>query len=225
MITKKSVKANLEKKSTLFFQMGMVIALATLLVAFETGNTEIEAEIYSENTGVDINEEIVQITRTEIKKPKPPIAPEEIIIIEDTEPEIDDEFDFRSEIGINDGIILPEFDFEQEKNVEDPKIHVIVENMPQYHGGNESEFQKHVQGIVKYPETAADMGIQGRVIVSFVIDKNGKLTRPQILRSPDELLSNAVLAALKKTDTWKPGEQRARKVAVSFSIPVYFKLQ
>ena len=157
-------------------------------------------------------------------KPKPPVMPVDFNVIEDATLDIEESnLDFTSEINLNDD--LPMFTFEDEDEVADPEPFVKVEHMPQYHGGNESLFQQDVQRMVKYPQQAIDLGIQGMVTVAFTIDKKGKLIDPQILRSPDELLSNAVLAALAKTDTWKPGEQRARKVPVRFTIPIFFRLK
>ena len=111
-----------------------------------------------------------------------------------------------------------------EDEVPDETPFIIVQNMPTYKGKDKSFFQKHLQTLVKYPAEAQDAGIGGKVYLQFVIDENGNIIREQIIKSPHPSLSEAVLAALEKTDTWKAGEQRGRKVKVSFTVPVFFKL-
>ena len=224
MTPKKTNQTNLEKKTTLFFEYGIVLVLSFLLVAFEWGNNKTDDDIYTNLFGNDNSEiDIIPITRPEIEKPVVPIKPEEFIIIDNSEPEIDDgNIDWGSEIGASEGYELSFYDTRDEP--EEPDFFVKVEKMPSYNGGTEADFQRHLQQLVKYPEEAQELGIQGKVIVKFIIDESGKLTHPEILQSADDLLSNAVLEALKKTDRWKAGEQRGRKVKVCFNIPVFFKL-
>lgn len=224
MTPKKSEKSNLEKKTTLFFQMGLVVAMAGLLVAFESGTG------YLDNTMVTIDStpfedtDITQVTRPEVEKPKPPVVIEEIVVIEDELPDVEIPDDaFLSDIDVNGAIDL--YFIEEDDDVVDDVPFVRVEQMPSYMGGDENKFQKHLQQLVVYPTQAIELGIQGRVLVNFVIDRQGKLTRATIFRSPDELLSNAVIEAIGQTKKWKPGEQRNIKVPVQFTIPVYFKLQ
>lgn len=225
MTPKKNEKSNLEKKSVLFFQMGLVVALASLLVAFESGHSQLETTIISELPGeYDVPEDVI-ITRAKQPEIKPPATPVELLVIEDDEPLIDEgNFDFTAETTGDEIFNFTPFDIEDEVTVDDLPF-VKVEKMPEYMGGDQNKFQKHLQQLVVYPEQAVEMGIEGRVFVNFVVDKNGKLTQANIVRSPDELLSSAVMDAIKKTKDWKPGEQRKRKVAVQFTVPVFFKLQ
>lgn len=76
-----------------------------------------------------------------------------------------------------------------------------------------------------YPQIAIESGIQGDVIVEFVIDEKGELTRIKVLQSPDSSLSSEVIAVLKKSPRWKPGEHEGKKVKVKFVLPIRFKVQ
>ncbi len=96
----------------------------------------------------------------------------------------------------------------------------VVEQMPKMVGG----IQALYKAIGGYPELARKAGIEGTVIVQFTVDENGKVTDPKILRTPSEILSDAVLRALKKV-RFTPGKQRGRAVKVRMSIPVRFKIQ
>ena len=105
----------------------------------------------------------------------------------------------------------------------------VVEEMPTFRGGPLEDFCSWVGATLKYPVEAMEQGIQGNVIIQFVVCADGKMRDFKVLRSPDELLSNAALEALQKAnelaDGWKPGKQRGKSVNVSFTIPIKFALQ
>lgn len=224
MIKKKNDKSNLENKRILFFELGAIVALSLLLVAFEWGTNEINSDIVCiDNSGTEIEELIVQRTEREPPKPKPPMMPIEFLVIKDVDIDIDDpEINFSVDIK-SDGDV----DYTQmadEPDAIDDFPHIIVENMPTYKGKDKAAFQKHLQELVKYPLEAQEADIQGKVFLQFVVNENGQITNEQIIKSPHLSLSEAVLAALRKTDNWKAGEQFGRKVKVSFTVPVFFRL-
>lgn len=78
---------------------------------------------------------------------------------------------------------------------------------------------------IRYPKIALDNGVQGDVIVEFVIDEKGELGGIKVLQSPDSSLSSEVIAVLKKSPRWKPGEHEGKKVKVKFVLPIRFKVQ
>ena len=82
---------------------------------------------------------------------------------------------------------------------------------------------------VKYPQIALENGIQGNVVVSFVVEKDGKISRINVLQSPDKTLTDATLAVLDKANKlkngWKPGKQRNKPVRVTYTLPVSFRIQ
>jgi TonB family protein len=94
-----------------------------------------------------------------------------------------------------------------------------------FKGGDISVFRRWVMDNMKYPKAAAKKNIQGDVVVEFVIDENGELGSINVLKTPDPLLSDAVVAVLKKSPKWKPAEQRGKRVKMKFVFPVTFKVQ
>jgi len=100
------------------------------------------------------------------------------------------------------------------------EIHSTADIMPKA-GYNLAEF---IQENLKYPEEARKQQKEGRVIVKFVVDESGNIILPQILKSPDELLSNEALRVVKMMPAWTPGEQGGKKVPVYFFLPISFKL-
>ncbi len=224
MKSKKNIHANLEKKRFLYFEIGTLISLSLLLVAFETGNRDLTDQSLdiADNNEKSI-EVLMPITRPEQPKILPLLMPEEIILIKDDVPEFDNpNIDWTSEIDPNAKMLV--YDFPDETKVIDDIPFVIVQKMPRYKNGDQLAFQKHLQKLVVYPQEAQNANIQGRVYLEFVVDEKGYVIMEKVIRSPHPSLSEAVLEALKKTDQWQPGEQRDKKVKVRFTIPINFTL-
>ena len=78
---------------------------------------------------------------------------------------------------------------------------------------------------VKFPQSALDNGVYGRVILSFVIDKDGRLTNIEVLQSPDRSLAEEAVRVLNKSPKWSPGKQRNQTVRVKFTLPVDFRVR
>lgn len=105
---------------------------------------------------------------------------------------------------------------------EDP-VFVVVEKLPQFPGG-EKAMLEFIQKNIKYPEIAKRNKIQGTVLVNFVINKEGKIIKPKIMKSPSEALSEEALRILSIMPDWVPGKQKGQAVSVSYTIPVKFTL-
>jgi TonB family protein len=102
-------------------------------------------------------------------------------------------------------------------------IFVVVENMPEFPGGN-GAMMKFISDTIRYPVEAQQKGIQGRVICNFVVMKDGSISDPQVVRGVDPLLDAEALRVLKLMPDWKPGKQRGQAVNVRFTLPVVFRL-
>lgn len=98
-----------------------------------------------------------------------------------------------------------------------------VEQMPEYPGGIMA-MQNFLSTNLKYPTEAKEKNIQGRVIVSFIVDTDGKLTDVNVLKSVDPLLDSEAVRMIYAMPAWKPGMQDGKAVRVSFSVPVNFKI-
>lgn len=104
------------------------------------------------------------------------------------------------------------------------EVFMVAEQMPEYPGGMK-EMLKFLQENVKYPENAMKNNVQGRVIVQFVVEKDGTPTEFKVLRSVDPDLDAEALRVMKAMPKWKPGMQKGQVVRVKFTVPVSFKLQ
>lgn len=104
------------------------------------------------------------------------------------------------------------------------EVFMVAEQMPEFPGGMK-EMLKFLQDNVKYPESAMKKNVQGRVIVQFVVEKDGTPTEFKVLRSVDPDLDAEALRVMKAMPKWKPGMQKGQVVRVKFTVPVSFKLQ
>lgn len=102
--------------------------------------------------------------------------------------------------------------------------YVKVEKMPTFMGGDLNVFRNWVQSKIQYPKEAMDKGIKGRVVCSFVVEKDGSLTDFDVLQSPDKSLADEVVRILKTSPKWEPGEQRGEKVRVKYTVPIVFSI-
>lgn len=104
------------------------------------------------------------------------------------------------------------------------EVFQVVENMPEFPGGN-TELMKFLAKNINYPAEAQQKGEQGRVIVQFVVGKDGKLSDIKIMRSISPTLDAEAIRVIKAMPDWKPGTQRGQAVAVKYTIPISFSLE
>lgn len=101
---------------------------------------------------------------------------------------------------------------------------IFADKMPAFQGGDLNKFRTYVMSRIRYPEEAMQKNITGKVVASFIIDKQGTVTDVQILQTPDRILSEQVIKVLSQSPAWTPGEQDGRAVNVKFTIPVEFNI-
>ena len=129
----------------------------------------------------------------------------------------------RSFVLIIFGLVLTMSVFAQENNKE-KDVFVIVEDMPVYPGGDEA-LRDDIAALVKYPTVAKEKGIQGKVYITFIVNKKGKIEGTKIARGVDPLLDKEALRVMNALDkTWKPGKQKGEAVKVSYTVPINFAL-
>ena len=226
MELKKSPKADLQNKRGLLLEIGLVIALLLVIAAFSYTPTEYRIE-KMETAAVAIEEEITEITRQDQKPPEPPKKTEITVITDildivtnDTKITTDIDFaEFSEDVEIVQQVAV------QEEVIEEDQPFVKVEQMPSFQGGDLMTFRNWVQSKVRYPQIAQENGISGRVLMSFVIEKDGTLTNIQVLQAPDRSLSDEAMRVLKQSPKWKPGKQRNQTVRVKYTLPVDFRIQ
>jgi protein TonB len=108
--------------------------------------------------------------------------------------------------------------------VEETKVFDVVEQMPQYKGGDQA-LMDYLNKSIKYPVIAEENGIQGRVVCTFVVERDGSITDVKVVRSVDPSLDKEAVRVLKAMPKWIPGKQNGSAVRVKFTLPVTFKLQ
>ena len=108
--------------------------------------------------------------------------------------------------------------------VEETKVFDVVEQMPQYKGGDQA-LMDYLNKSIKYPVIAEENGIQGRVVCTFVVERDGSITDVMVVRSVDPSLDKEAVRVLKAMPKWIPGKQNGSAVRVKFTLPVTFKLQ
>ena len=216
MEAKKNPEVNLERKKGLFLQIGLVVALLLVLGAFEYKSYEKSAYNLGQLNLDDLEEEIIPITKQEVKPPPPPPPPPEVIEIIEDEVEIENEIEIEDTESDEDEVIEIEED-------DDEEFFMVVENMPEFPGGDLGLMQ-YIQKNVRYPPIAKEYNITGKVYVSFIVDRQGKVTNVKIVRGVDKNLDAEAVRVVKSLPKYKPGKQRGKPVRVMFTIPINFTL-
>ena len=129
----------------------------------------------------------------------------------------------RTDVAIRNDIAVNTNESEEKKEVAN-KVFDVVEQMPSFPGGNEA-LMKFLQENVKYPVVAQENGVQGRVVVSFVVERDGSITDVKVVRSVDPSLDKEATRVVKSMPHWIPGKQNGAAVRVKYNVPVSVRLQ
>lgn len=212
------------------FLVGYVLGLAVLFVAFEYSQREVKVIDDEPLYQIRMEEDMIPITlHQEVMSPPPAAAPTvaEILNVVDDEIELlDDEIISPEEMnqtftpGIGPNIVpaIPTVDPYVEPY--DPEIIEIPEEPAVFPGDVNKWLSEHI----KYPFICQERGIQGRVIVSFVVGKDGSITDVQVVRSPNEQLSNEAIRVVNMMPKWIPARQGNKPARSRFNLPVLFRL-
>ncbi|MDE5677798.1 energy transducer TonB [Phocaeicola sp.] len=227
MEVKKSPKADLEGKKGTWLLIGYVFILALMFVAFEWTDRDKQVSTDTGIAEVIFEEEIIPITEQEQKQtPPPPETPkmEEVLQIVENDAQVE-ETSIQDTEDTGQAVDVKYIPVEvEEEEPEEPEIFQVVEEMPEFPGGM-VECLKFLSKNIKYPTISQENGVQGKVIVQFVVNQDGSIVDPQIVRSVDPYLDKEALRVIKTMPKWKPGKQRGKAVRVKFTVPVTFKLQ
>jgi len=236
MLPKKNPKVDLNKNSTTYFLLGLVLVLFLTWRAIEIKTYERDIEL-DRLSVLEDEEEDVPITDMKITPPPPPPppppAPQVIEVVEDEE-EVEEtviestETDQEEIIEVEDVAIEDDFD-----EVDVP--FAVIEDVPVFPGCErvaktkrrecfQEKINIHIRKNFRYPVIAQEMGIQGRVYVNFIISRDGSIIDIR-MRGPDKNLEKEAERIISKLPKMIPGKQRGRPVRVPFSIPITFRLQ
>ncbi len=237
MEIKKSKKADLEGQKGTGLLIGYIIALSAMFAAFEwTTREHIETEPVVYAAYAAMEEEVVPITQPifQAAPPPPAEAPQvaEILDIVDDDTEIEEETIESSE-STTEAISGPVAQHTgpvatgpmvTEEESDEGTVFQVVEQMPEFPGGMEA-LMKYLSKNIKYPNIALDNGIQGRVLVSFTVNKDGSIVDPEIMKSVDPSLDKEAIRVISSMPKWNPGKQRGKPVRVKYTVPVAFRIQ
>lgn len=226
MTNKKNPNSDLESSKSLFLQMGLLLSLGFLFIAFEFSKTEINTVEIDFGDDIVIEEEAIPITRAEEPPPPPPPPPPaftEILNIVDDDIKLEDELEL-DDMEMDEDKLVEILDFEEEEEKDDNHIFVAVEKMPSFPGG-QSALMRYLQKNLEYPNIAQENGIQGRVYVNFIVNKKGEISKVKILKGVDQSLNNEAIRVVGNMPNWEPGQQMGKTVNVSCNVPINFNLK
>lgn len=226
MEIKKNPKVDVQNKRVLLLEIGLAVSLLFVIGAFLYTPREYKIE-QVEMVAAVVEEEITEITRQDQKPPEPPKRTEitvitDILNIVTNDEKISTNVDFAE--FAEDVEIIQQVAVEEE-TVEDDTPFVRVEQMPSFMGGDLMKFRNWVQSKVRFPQIAQENNISGRVLLMFVIERDGTLTNIQVLQTPDSSLSDEAIRVLKTSPKWTPGKQRNQAVRVKYTLPIDFRIQ
>ncbi len=220
---RKSPKADLESKKILFTQIGLVFALAVILLAFEWKTFEKQEFNLARRAVDDTPEEMIEITQHE-KPPPPPAPPVQTTVIEIVEDDMEIEDDIEIDVEDDQDTEAQEYiPVAEEEEEAEEVIFTVVESMPGFPGGDGARI-KYLNENIKYPQMARESGIQGRVFVTFVVEKDGNVTDVRVLRGIGGGCDEEAVRVIKNMPRWNAGKQRGKSVRVQFNMPILFKL-
>lgn len=231
MEQKKNPKADLEKRKGLFLEIGLVVILAICLCAFSIRSYDKDDSSEGNQGPAEEVEQMDEILNTDVEDTPPPPPPppaepelnmEELTVVEDTKV-IEQEVKIEEFEEVKNTEITP-VNIEEEKEEEEQPIFTVVEKDPEFPGGTEALY-KYLAENIKYPQLARDNGITGKVYITFVVERDGSIANPKILRDIGGGCGAEAIRVVKAMPKWTPGKQRGKAVRVQFNLPVNFNLK
>lgn len=226
LINYKKIQRKKEKARTVLFNaIGLCISLSLVILAFEWKS-------YDQNDLVNLGtmnaefEELQDIPITEQPPPPPPQSqPVTIIEVSDIE-EIKEDIQINLDVEVTQESVLEDVIYEavevEEEEVEE--VFLFVEEAPHPVGGLKS-FYNYLAEQLEYPVVARRLGIEGKVYVQFIINKDGSITDLEILKGIGSGCDQEALRVLRESPNWVPGKQRGQPVKVKMAMPIIFDLQ
>ncbi len=221
LFIKKYAEADIKEQAGIYSRLGGVLALSLTILAFSY--TKYDRKVMDLGQSMAIEEIEVEAPQTQREiTPPPPPPPPEIQVVENTEVIEEEDNIVQEEVDEKTEIAPPPAIKVEEEDVKEEEIFQIVEEMPEFPGGQEG-LLKFLAGIT-YPPIARENDIEGTVYIRFVIDKAGQVTNVEVARGADKILNEAALNHVKKMPSWKPGKQRGKPVKVQYVVPIRFRL-
>ena len=230
MQTKKDPKVNLESRKVTYVLTGLVSTLAMLFVALEWSSPTVRKyNVYNRVADENPEEDIIVTVQNQVTPPPPPPPM----------PEVFERFEVKEDIVDIEEIDIPNYEDDDDTPIQfvdmegapsegeepdnDGQPFILVEEQPQFPGG-EAALMAFIRKNLRYPAFAAENNIQGRVTLSFVVERDGSIAQIEVMRSPAEELSKESIRVVQTMPKWKPGKQRGKAVRVKYVLPITFHL-
>ncbi|KAF0128599.1 MAG: TonB family protein [Bacteroidetes bacterium] len=221
--SKKTAKADLENKRLIFGQIGAILALAMVFLAFEYKSNEL---MNMGDIQRKIDQTIFETIPVTIQKPKtlpppPPVAVKIETI--DNESKEDQNVFIQAEPSPNEPIIIENPVMPAEEPIDEPLI-LVPEIAPEFPGGINA-LMNFIARNIRYPEMAREQMIQGRVYLSFIVEKDGSVSSIELLRGIGGGCDEEAIRVVNAMPSWQPGRQNGRAVRVAYNLPIRFSLK
>jgi len=226
METKKSPRADLEVKRTFFLEIGIIVSVVIMLLAFEWKTYEVDKIVIPDRDIAPDDGDIIDITKQDkpvVLPPVPPVTTLLDIVGNDIDvPDLPD-------INIEDTPLTPAPVWTPPAPEPDPTEviddtpFIVVEDEPQFPGG-EAARKEFLAKNINFPRAAKEVGIDGTVYLTFVIERDGSVTDVRILRGIGGGCDEEAVRVVKSMPNWIPGKQRGKPVRVQFNMSIKFIL-
>jgi periplasmic protein TonB len=222
MVAKKTSKADLSKKSFLFFTIGLSLSLMLTVMAFEFKSRDHDPLKTLGNTE-DTFEKLIEIPPTAQQPPKPPkiVQPKIVEVKNDIKikNDVDVDFSVNEDVPAQNIVIKPAEEPEEDIN----QLVIVGEDEPTPSGGMQA-FYDYILSHLKYPSQAHRMNVEGRVYVQFVVEKDGSLTNVKAIKGIGAGCDEEAVRVVQSAPPWTPGKQRGHPVRTQMVVPIVFKL-
>ena len=250
-LRKETGKRNLKALITMFVIFAAIAAIVIAKVSIDNYiasrnaaiETDVELQSLAEKKEAKVErKEEPQIEKIEVEKVKSSVAFTTPEIKKDEEVQEDQEMKSQEELASTNtaiGAFTVEGNDEEAgevlkakeviaepepPKVEETKVFDVVEEMPQFPGG-QAALLEYLSKNIKYPVVAEENGIQGKVIVTFVVERDGSISDVKVVKSVDPSLDKEASRVVKSMPKWQPGKQNGSAVRVKYTVPVQFRLQ
>lgn len=227
MKAKKAKSKDVDAHSATFFRIGLIVATLSVIVAFQWNFERDVQPTSTETFSADEDEDYVDITAHQKSLPQPPEPSHKVEPtpepIQKDEPEPKPEQD-EPDIDLGDvGDWIGDGD---EPEAADPLDNVIIiaEKRPEFPGGD-AQMMQFIQKQVRYPKHERKMGIEGKVVVGFIVNQDGSISGIEVIQSTTDEFAAEALRIVKAMPAWQPGEHRGKPVRVRVNLPIVFKLK
>lgn len=223
----------MENKRSYFLEIGIIVALAACIGLFSWSQKERKIENLVQEEVVAVETEMTEVTVQEDKRPPAPMKTQAVVLsdllnvvqndakIEQTMNILD--LDVTQDLAVDVGKFGGTYTGEEEVVEDDPVV--IAEEMPSFMGGDVNAFSRWCSQHIKYSPVAIDNGSQGKVMLQFVVERDGSISRVTVQRGVDKYLDEEAVRVVKSAPKWKPGSNRGKPVRVYVNVPITFVLE